>query len=380
MPDVPRRSTLLFLCAAALCLSSLRCSRIKPISFPQEEGETWTMGKEEDVPKAEPDETIVFAVLGDQGDPNRMQAAVAKAVTKACDDKCKFVLLLGDNLYEAGIEDEEDAETIGCIVDSYPTDYKFLVLGNHDYEILNPSLVRARAELGWIRSEAGKKVGARGGHHFYRFEVGPVLFQGLDTNYLVRGRIDDRYRDIASGMRLRKRNEGWTIAFGHHPYVSNGPHGDAGSFIDGGLSLWNGRFFRYFMDAHVIGRADLYLAGHDHNMQFFPPTQKGDTAYAIVGSGSRCTGRGTGGDGSPWFEHYGHGFAIIEASKARLAMRFYGFDGRALWGVVRTHDSAWRNLKGFPRRKRNDATLCAGEIGVVTSAAKPIEGCWQTHD
>jgi hypothetical protein len=356
-----------------LLLLALGCVRVSPLSLPAGEGDAWTFGKET-APTAAPGDTIVFAALGDQGRTTPMQAAIAKSVREACADRCKFVLLMGDNLYEEGVASPEDAARLECIVDSYPTDFKYLVLGNHDYHILTPSLDRARAELEWIRSAQGRDAGARGGHHFYTFEVGPVRLVGLDTNYLVRGRIDETYREILDGIgRVRRRPDGWTVVFGHHPYLSNGPHGSAGSFRDAGLSLWHGRFFKYFMEQHVIGRADLYLAGHDHNMQFFPPVAGSNTAFAVAGSGARCTPRGGGRDEAPWFERYGHGFTLVEASPTRLTLRFFSFDGRPLWGAVTTHDGGWHSLEGFPRRSRSEEELCAAEQERVRSDG----GCWQ---
>ena len=71
----------------------------------------------------------------------------------------------------------------------------------------------------------------------------------------------------------------WTIAFGHHPYRSNGKHGDAGAYELGvawdgiefaGLDLGTifGDKFRQWVDDYICNRVDFYLSGHDHNRQW----------------------------------------------------------------------------------------------------------------
>ncbi len=366
------KSTAVALALYALC----GCTRADAtLVMTQAEGEDWSFGTEK-APKVEGAE-VMFAAVGDMGDANRMQAAIAESMQRVCDGHCQLVLLLGDNRYEAGLATSTDEAALQCIVDSYPTDFKYLVLGNHDYSPVQPKLSRARVELGWIRSAGGKEVGAHGSHHFYRFEVGPVRFVALDTNYLVRGRMDERYQQIVQGMGwMRRRDDGWTIVFGHHPVISNGPHGNAGAYLDGGFSIWQGRFFRYFMQEYVLGRAELYISGHDHSQQFYAGLLGKDTAEVVAGSGSRCTGRGSGDDNEPWLESYGHGFALVNASKERLTVRYYGYDGTLLWGVSRTHDSGWHPLPGYPPRHRLQVNLCDIEQSKVREMREPSEGCF----
>ena len=57
-----------------------------------------------------------------------------------------------------------------------------------------------------------------------------MKFVGLDTNILVRGRVNSTYSDLARWLGpLRSDPDEWIIVFGHHAYVSNGQHGDAGT-------------------------------------------------------------------------------------------------------------------------------------------------------
>jgi hypothetical protein len=337
--------------------------------------ETWTFGSEE-APRID-DGDVVFAAVGDMGDANRMQAAVAEGVQRACDDRCDFVLLLGDNRYEAGVATTTDEAALECIVESYPTRFKYLVLGNHDYSPVTPKLERARAELAWVRSTTGRRVGARGAHHFYAFEAGPVRLFALDTNYLVRGRINARYRDIVESMGwLEKRDDGWTVVFGHHPMMSTGSHGSAGEFREGRFKLWDGRFFRHFMRQHVLGRADVYVSGHDHLLEFFPRILGTETAQVVSGSGARCRGKGHDAETEPWLEHYGHGFALVNATPERLTVRYYDYDGDIIWGVTRTHDGEWRPLAGFDTRQLSERNLCDVEAATVRERRNPERGCF----
>ena len=81
----------------------------------------------------------------------------------------------------------------------------------------------------------------------------------------------------------------WKIAFGHHPYFSNGSHGNAGNY-DG---LWyvpiaGGQGVKKFFDDNVCGKVDLYLSGHDHSRQWMVDTCKG-TELAVSGAGASPT-------------------------------------------------------------------------------------------
>jgi tartrate-resistant acid phosphatase type 5 len=283
------------------------------------------------------DDEVVFAVVGDAGVGNAVQAVTARSIHDVCAGHCDFVLLLGDNLYPEGTVVAADEARMDCLMSRYPTTRKYLVLGNHDYAPVAPRLERGRRQLEWVE----RQPTVFGRHHFYRFDAGPVRLFGLDTNYLVRGRPGLVDRALVSWTRaIREQTAGWTVVFGHHPYLSNGEHGNAGSYRDGGLLLWPGTWVQRLMEDQVIGHADLYLAGHDHNLQFLTRSL-GGTGLVVSGSGSKCNGRGFDAANTPVMEYYGHGFTLVSAARERLTVAFYDAFGKTLFEVSRTRASAW---------------------------------------
>jgi tartrate-resistant acid phosphatase type 5 len=284
-----------------------------------------------------PDSTVVEADLSEGF------RSVAAEIRAACAARpCDFVVVTGDNLYENGIERDEDAAALQRMVDTYglPT---WFVLGNHDWRWFFPELETARRELRWI----GEADGARGEAHFWRMTAGPAAFWGLDSNLLVRhGELaDDRWVDAFLRDIARDQRHPWRIAVAHHPIYSNGQHGDAGRFLDGGHKLWRGGAFRTAMDTHVLPSVDLWLNGHDHNLQLF--TVEG-TAFLTSGAGAKCSPAGERaarlqpGRPEPAMTRFERGFAIVDASDDALEVTFHSVGEGAFWSARRaTGDATW---------------------------------------
>jgi len=59
----------------------------------------------------EPEPTVRFVALGDAGEGNTEQFAVADAIGAVClRDGCDFALYLGDNFYDSGVDDTGDSQ------------------------------------------------------------------------------------------------------------------------------------------------------------------------------------------------------------------------------------------------------------------------------
>jgi hypothetical protein len=117
---------------------------------------------------------------------------------------------------------------------------------------------------------------------------GDVTFFALDTQSIQLGFGADQAAwlpaEIANATTL------WKIVFGHHPFLSNGPHGNAGDYdgVAGG-----GEDMEILVNSYMCGQVDLYLSGHDHNMQWlqspctgteFIVSGAGQSTYPLVGS------------------------------------------------------------------------------------------------
>ncbi len=324
------------------------------------------MFKHEDEP-ADVGARLRFVALGDAGKPGdaaSIQGRVATRVREVCaadasTPACAFAFLLGDNLYPAGIGNDDDRRKLGAIIESYGLP-AYLVLGNHDWGPVRPTLSRARNELEWIYETDG----VYGNAHFYDLRAGPAHVWALDTNYLVRRKEAASELEPAEWIQMIGQTAApWRIAVGHHPYLSNGSHGNAGSFKDLWLVNWHGQGFKAFFDDHVLGNVDLYLAGHDHNLQFYARARDdGQRAAALVvaGSTAKCGGAGRAENGTqpgtmtPAFEYDGPGFALIDVTRERLTVELHRPDDRNRWLVWTAtttrgaagweHDAAWSDL------------------------------------
>lgn len=226
-----------------------------------------------------------FVVVGDTGTGAAGQFKVANAISAKCAaDGCDFVQLLGDNVYESGVTSvddpiwEEAFETPYAAID---LDF-YAVLGNHDYggDGAGNEFDKGQHEVAYTNKSTKWKMPSA----YFHVAKGNVEIFGLDTNMQLYGKDQDQRRDVAEW--LENSTATWKIAVGHHPYMSNGPHGNAGSYDGSRLSPDNGVNVKRFMEDVVCGKADLYLAGHDHNRQWLNESCQG-TELAISGAGSK---------------------------------------------------------------------------------------------
>jgi tartrate-resistant acid phosphatase type 5 len=230
-----------------------------------------------------------FVALGDTGKGIPEQTQVAEAIAAKCaQDGCDFVQLLGDNIYENGVASVDDPEWQPKFVQPYASvNLPFwVVLGNHDYGGAGTGFetARAQAEVDYTQTSGKWKLPAK----YYRRSAGGVEFFGLDTTPGMFTQHAAEKTEVAGW--LAQSTATWKIAFGHHPYLSNGPHGNAGSY-DGVLGLLSntaGAGVKDLLDGTICGKADVYICGHDHSMQWLTPTCAG-TELIVSGTGSSPT-------------------------------------------------------------------------------------------
>src|SRR5690606_20769826 len=119
----------------------------------------------------------------------------------------------------------------------------------------------------------------------------------------------------------------WKIAVGHHPYLSNGPHGNAGDYdAKFGVSIppINGKGVKSFFDEVVCGKVDLYLSGHDHSRQWLNESCKG-TELAVSGAGAKATE--LPGKNATLFQSLELGFLYIVIDGKKLTAEFVDENG-----------------------------------------------------
>lgn len=276
----------------------------------------------------EPEPVVRFVALGDAGEGNDTQYAVADGMALVCArDGCDFALYLGDNFYDSGVDDTEDSLWDSAFELPYAElDFPFYpALGNHDY---------GGEGIGWELWKGSIYVDYSAYSDkwtmpdlYYSHVHGDATFIGLDTTQIFWGFGGDQADWLDD--ELARVGTTWTVAYGHHPYLSNGPHGNAGNYE--GLSwvpIVNGASIQEFVEDGICGQVDLYLNGHDHSLQW-PESTCAGTEFIVSGAGAKTTE--LEGSNGTWFEADVEGFVWIELKGRTLTAVFYDQNGAELF-------------------------------------------------
>ncbi|MEO0334224.1 MAG: metallophosphoesterase, partial [Bacteroidota bacterium] len=174
---------------------------------------------------------------------------------------------------------------------------------------------RAQSDYSLIRSRWNLPA------HYYPFrqflDQEEVLFLVTDTSPFIQEYYEagksaileqNKYRQhewLESA--LARSSAKWKIVVGHHPVYSSSPfHGNADELIDAFVPL----FKQY--------QVDLYLSGHEHDLQLHKPL--GSTYYLVSGAGSEV--RETGSYDITRFSASCNGFALIRLKDDTLTIYF----------------------------------------------------------
>ncbi len=238
------------------------------------------------------------------------QDEVAGAVDAVCArEGCDAVVYLGDNFYPDGVETADDERWDTQFSDMYSVDAPFwVVLGNHDYgEVLMPKgppqealdAARAQVQLGytgdtrWTLPAPAWSVSHAADVELFFFDSSPEVY-AVDANAEPGEHTGNRLL----AEELAASSAGFKIAVAHHPYVSNGRHGNAGSYDEheGACTpeSWvdpteprAGACYEAFVLEHVCGEVDLFVSGHDHSLQVLDGPAGCFGTAIISGSGSK---------------------------------------------------------------------------------------------
>lgn len=257
---------------------------------------------------------IRFIALGDAGTGGSEQYAVADAIATVCAAHgCDFALYLGDNIYDDGVSGADDAQWAEKFEQPYAAlEFPFYAaLGNHDYGAGGGGfeIDRANAQVEYA-SRSDKFVMPA---TFYSHVQGDATFIALDTTALDWGRSDEQQAWLP-GV-IADADTQWKIAYGHHPYISNGDHGNA-----------NDNFGPFFED-NLCGQVDVYFCGHDHHLEWLEPTC--GTEFIISGAGAKL--RGVGGSNPDFYAASQLGFMWVEIDGNTFTGVYYDDNGDELY-------------------------------------------------
>eukprot|EP00743_Colponemidia_sp_Colp-15_P000964 GILK01001063.1.p1 GENE.GILK01001063.1~~GILK01001063.1.p1 ORF type:complete len:372 (-),score=48.49 GILK01001063.1:188-1303(-) len=217
-------------------------------------------------------ETCKFVVLGDYGrNGTSEQKAVAGAMGKYCDDKeCEFIVTVGDNFYDGGVETVHNVQFNSSFEHVYTADSLYVpwypILGNHDHK-----WARYSYQLEYTTFTNAKRWNFPDRYYTkdFSYQNFTVRLIFIDTTVMIEDYWNDEDYDYKQmkGMnetgqmdwlrtQVRESKADWNIVFGHHPIYSASSHGDT-------KDIWES-----LLPVLVQENVDAYFSGHDHNMQY----------------------------------------------------------------------------------------------------------------
>jgi hypothetical protein len=211
-------------------------------------------------------------------------------------------ITVGDNFYPVGIESLKDPRWQTWWEDMYgPLKIVFYpVLGNHDwYDFDSPA-----AQILYSDHTSTWKMPAP----YYTFVAGPIQFFALDTQEV--SHIQLKWFEEELG----KSQSTWKVVYAHHPIFSEGYHGDNSVLRDQLLPV-------------MRNRVDIYLTGHEHDMQHLKPV---DGVHFVLSGGGGRDLRPVRATSRAFFAREAHGFTILEANSTQLDIRLVGADSQVM--------------------------------------------------
>lgn len=227
-------------------------------------------------------------IIGDFGKDNQGQALVAESITDICQDlQCSFGITVGDNVYQEGITSPTDPR-MDLMFKKYYGHLPFpfwISLGNHDYGKYSNDWKRGEHQVAYSKLNPQFKLPSE----YYVFESDNAVWAVLDTSRLMWSKDVSEQREMVRKAEAQAHRQGkWFLVIGHHPYLSNGKHGNAGNYEGIGFPpMVAGTEVKKFLKNHVCGRAAVYFSGHDHSLQVLDGNQAScDSLLVVSGSGA----------------------------------------------------------------------------------------------
>ncbi len=253
------------------------------------------------VPAAKPIRVLAFGDFGTGSAAQKQTAAAMVAYHKT--HPFDFGLTLGDNFYVRGMSSPDDPRWQTQWEQLYsPMHIPFYaVLGNHDWS--GPDSPAAEV-LYSAKSQSWHMPSP-----YYTFTAGSVQFFAFDTPGIDEAEL--KWLD----EELTKSTAQWKVVYGHY-HIYSATRGDNKELIARLLPV---------LKKHNV---DVYLNGHDHNLQELRP--EGSVHFFVSGGGGAGLYEMNPYDRSV-FRQKVNGFTVLEADNNTLAILFVGTDGSELY-------------------------------------------------
>ena len=216
---------------------------------------------------------IDFVAVGDFGLGNNESTKIGRLISMLETDGVEFTLGLGDNFYPRGLDSdilEEQIQTIWTIPFGEKCKHPFyMVLGNHDYlGDIHLQIGDSKIDPKWILP-----------NRYYDIIMnrnGIILhLLMIDTNFNQQTSLEKKQQFdwIENKLKKNKGKVDWTILVGHHPWLSNGFHGNSKGELRS--------FYNHLIKHYTI---DFIINGHDHDKQLILGSN--NTKQIVCGTGS----------------------------------------------------------------------------------------------
>lgn len=272
---------------------------------------------------------VHLVAVGDVGEANDSQRQVARAIGAYCQSNpCDYGLLLGDNLYDEGMTSVDDPKMDQAFRDIYSTlPFPFFVtLGNHDYGLLSNVWVRGSYQLEYAKRTPQFLLP----NYWYYVEFENFVLAVVDTTRMMWSRDLQAQKLMLQEAEAKAKGK-YFIVMGHHPYLSNGKHGNAGKYEGVSFPKFvSGTDVKKFFDENICSKAHLYLSGHDHNLQLLDGKQAGCNSLLVVsGSGAGTTRLYDRNEAL--YQEATLGFVTVTIERNRIDIQFRDSRNRALY-------------------------------------------------
>jgi len=248
-------------------------------------------------PPADPDRVDRFVILGDTGNGQPAQHAIARRFANAPTDA---VIFLGDIAYTSGSDEELQERFFDVYANLFQRVPVYAAIGNHDN----------RTEHGRPFEEAFLLPG---NERWYSFDLGDVHFVALDTTRIGREQAEWLEADLAQNQRK------FIVVLGHHPPYTAARRGP------------NMGFRRWFVPVLKRHPVELVLTGHEHHYERTKPLS--GIVYIVSGGGGAHLTR-TGWNKNTVAAFPRHHYLMLEARRDDLVVRAIDIDGNLMDEVV----------------------------------------------
>jgi tartrate-resistant acid phosphatase type 5 len=230
---------------------------------------------------------LVFGDWGRQGEQDQVE--VAAQIAKASKDlNPKFIISVGDNFYEDGVESVDDPHWRKSFEEVYHDPALqipwYCILGNHDYHAnCDAQIAYGKINPRWNMPARyyvqSQQIDATTTVDFFYIDTTPMIKSYYKKDGKEKTRANVITQDVPKQLAwlkaaLAASTAQWKIVIGHHPIYSGGGHGDTSELIKHILPL---------LHEHKV---QAYFNGHDHDLQHLVA---GEVNLFDSGAGSQHT-------------------------------------------------------------------------------------------